>query len=161
MIKQADAVRELERHWTDFRSAIEAVPDEEIEAPGVVDEWSVKDIVGHVAFWTERGATTLAASNAGNFEGLVWGEGEGWVDDWNARESQARKDKPFAEVRGELLEAHEVARRAIDAATDQTLNAPFRDATVADYYAGDTYGHYEEHAEHIKAWLREMETTEK
>lgn len=161
MLSKADATRELERHWAELRSVIESVPDEEIAQPGVVEEWSVKDIVGHIAFWAERGAATLRASNAGSLEGLIWGEGETWVDDWNKRESQARKDKPCTEIRGEWLKAHESAREALEAATDDTLNAPFRGNTVADFYVGDTYTHYKEHAEQIKAWLHEMETTEK
>ena len=160
-VSKAEATRELERHWAELRSVIESVPDEEIAQPGVVDEWSVKDIVGHIAFWADRGAATLRASNAGSFEGLVWGEGETWVDDWNERESQVRKDKPYTEIRGEWLKAHEAARQALEAATDDTLNAPFRGHTVADFYIADTYTHYEEHAEQIKTWLHEMETTEK
>ena len=158
---KADAERALEREWAELRAAIESVPEEELVASGVVDEWSVKDIMGHIAFWAERGAATLQASNEGSFEGLTWGEGDSWVDEWNKRESEARKDKPFAEIRGEWLKAHEAARQALDSATDDTLNAPFRQGTVADYYVGDTIGHYKEHAEQIKAWLREMETTEK
>jgi len=160
-VSKAEATRELERHWAELRSVIESVPDEEIAQPGVVDEWSVKDIVGHIAFWADRGAATLRASNAGSFEGLVWGEGETWVDDWNERESQVRKDKPYTEIRGEWLKAHEAARQALEGATDETLDAPFRGHTVADFYIGDTYTHYKEHAEQIKAWLHEMETTEK
>ena len=160
-VSKAEATRELERHWAELRSVIESVPDEEIAQPGVVEEWSVKDIVGHIAFWADRGAATLRASNAGSFEGLVWGEGETWVDDWNERESQVRKDKPYTEIRGEWLKAHEAARQALEGASDETLDAPFRGHTVADFYIGDTYTHYKEHAEQIKAWLHEMETTEK
>ncbi|HEY8766527.1 MAG TPA: DinB family protein [Dehalococcoidia bacterium] len=160
-VSKAEATRELERHWAELRSVIESVPDEEIAQPGVVEEWSVKDIVGHIAFWADRGAATLRASNAGSFEGLVWGEGETWVDDWNERESQVRKDKPYTEIRGEWLKAHEAARQALEGASDETLDAPFRGHTVADFYIGDTYTHYKEHAGQIKAWLHEMETTEK
>jgi hypothetical protein len=160
-VSKADATRELERSWAELRSVIESVPDDEIAQPGVVDEWSVKDIVGHIAFWADRGAATLRASNAGSLESLVWGEGDTWVDEWNAREFQARKDRPYAELRGEWLKAHEAARLALEAATDDTLNTPFRQGTVAAYYVGDTYEHYKEHAGQIKDWLHEMETTEK
>lgn len=161
MIKKEDAVRELEKEWTGLRSAVESVPENELEVPGVVEEWSVKDILGHVAFWADRGAKTLAASNAGDMSTLVFGEGDGWVDQWNARELAARKNKPYNDIRGEWVTAHESARQALSAATDDTLNAPFRQATVAEYYAGDTYEHYKEHLEHIKSWLREQATTEK
>lgn len=161
MPSKDDATRELERHWAELRFVIESVPDEEIVQPGVIEEWSVKDIVGHIAFWADRGAATLRASNSGSLEGLIWGEGETWVDDWNVRESQARRDRPYTEIRGEWLKSHEAARQALEAATDETLNTPFRGHTVADFYIGDTYTHYKEHAEQINAWLHEMETTEK
>jgi hypothetical protein len=160
-VSKADATRELERSWAELRSVIESVPDDEIAQPGVVDEWSVKDIVGHIAFWAERGAATLAASNAGNFDTLVFGKGDNWVDEWNAREFKARKDLPYSEIRGEWLKAHEAARLALEAATDETLNATFKQGTVAAYYVGDTYEHYKEHADQIRDWLHEMETTEK
>lgn len=161
MIPKADALRELEKHWTDLRSAVESVPEEELASPGVVDDWSVKDIVGHIAFWADRGAATLNASNTGNFESLTWGEGDNWVDQWNEREAKARKNTPYKEIRGEWLTAHEAARKALEAATDESLNAKYRQGTVLDYYAGDTYTHYKEHLDQIKDWLREMETTEK
>jgi hypothetical protein len=160
-VSKADATRELEKSWAGLRSVVESVPEEEMAQPGVVEEWSVKDIVGHIAFWAARGAATLTASNAGNFDTLVFGTGDNWVDEWNAREFQARKDLPYSNIRGEWIKAHEAARQALESATDKTLNAPFKQGTVVAYYAGDTYEHYTEHAIQIRDWLHEMETTEK
>ena len=160
-MKQADAVRQLEKEWTALRSVVESVPQEEVSAPGVVDDWSVKDILGHIAFWADRGAITLNASNTGNFDNVKFGEGDNWVDEWNAREAKARKNKPYKEIRGEWLTAHEHARKALEDATDETLNAKYRKGTILAFYVGDTYEHYKEHHDQIKAWLREMETTEK
>ncbi len=83
------------------------------------------------------------------------------MDEWNTREFAARKDKPYAELRGEWIAAHEAARAALEAATDDTLNAAYGQGTIAAYYTGDTTEHYQEHAEQIRDWLHEMETTEK
>ena len=159
--KRETVVRKLEQSWTQLRSVIESVPDEEVTAPGVVEDWSIKDVMGHIAYWDERAASTLRAAIAGDFSKLTKGEGPNWVDEWNKRECLARKDKTYKEVRGEWLTAHESARKALEDAPETALDMKFGQGKVLSYFEGDTYTHYDEHAAQIKAWLREMETTEK
>lgn len=153
--------RELERAWTALRSLIESIPEDELTAAGVVGDWSIKDVMGHVAFWDERAALTLRAATAGKPHDIPKGEGPNWVDEWNEREYRARKDKSFKDIRGEWITAHENARSALAEVPEGLLDTQAGPAKVIDYFAGDTYTHYDEHLEQIKAWLREMETTEK
>ena len=161
MTSKDDTIRELERSWTALRSVIESVPDAELTAAGVVDEWSIKDVMGHIAFWDARAALTLRAATAGKPQDIPKGEGDNWVDEWNEREYLARKDKSFKDIRGEWITSHENARNALDETPESVLHVQFGPGKVIDYFAGDTYTHYDEHADQIKSWLREMETTEK
>lgn len=158
---KAEVERELEAAWTQIRSAVEAVPEDEIEAQGVVEDWSTKDLMGHMAFWTRRGADTLRAVNSGTADQLPKPEGDSWLDEWNKREYLARKDRPWQDVRSEWVSAHESARQALAETQEEALFGPFRTGKLINWFEGDTYGHYLEHLEHITAWLREMETGEK
>ena len=158
---KADVERELERSWTAIRSAVESVPEDEIEAAGVVENWSTKDLMGHMAFWSSRAAITLRAMNAGRPEDIPASSGDNWLDEWNDREYRARKDRPWKDLRGEWVSSHEEARMALDETPEATLFGPYKTGKLINWFAGDTYEHYDEHLEHINAWLREMETTEK
>lgn len=160
-MKKADAIKKIEKSWTNLRSVIESVPESELAAAGVVEDWSIKDIMGHVAFWDERAALTLRAATAGKPQDIPKGEGPNWVDEWNQREYLARKDKSFKDIRGEWITSHENARNALAEATDESLATKFGQGKVISYFEGGTYTHYDEHAAQIKAWLLEMETTEK
>jgi hypothetical protein len=159
--KKDTVVARLEKSWTNLRSVVESVPESELTAAGVVEDWSIKDIMGHVAFWDERAAITLRAVTAGKPQDIPKGEGDNWVDEWNKREYLARKDKSFKDIRGEWITSHENARNALSETTDDSLATKYGQGKVIDYFEGDTYTHYDEHADQIKAWLREMETTEK
>jgi uncharacterized protein (TIGR03083 family) len=155
------AIQKLEKSWSQLRSVVESVPEEEVAAPGIVEEWSLKDLLGHMAFWSERAAVTVRAVDAGKPGDIPRGEGPNWVDEWNRREYLARKDKSFKDIRAEWITAHEHARKALEGTTDEALNQKFGQGKLIGYFEGDTWTHYDEHAEQIKTWLREMETTEK
>ncbi|MEO8457086.1 MAG: maleylpyruvate isomerase N-terminal domain-containing protein [Chloroflexota bacterium] len=161
MTKKDTTIAKLERSWTALRSIIESVPESELTAGGVVEDWSIKDIMGHVAFWDARAAATLRASAAGRPSDIPKGDGPNWVDDWNNREYLARKDKSYTDVRGEWITSHEEARNALAEIPEPALDTKFGKFKVISLFAGDTYTHYDEHAAQVKAWLREMETTEK
>ena len=152
--------RELDHAWGELLRAVEAVPDDACTQPGVVDEWSLKDLLGHIAFWSERAAETLRCATADRLNDVPMGSGDGWVDEWNKKAYDERKDHPFKEVRAEWIRNHENATSALDGAPAEKLDELLNESPILQYFAGDTYEHYREHTEHIKAWLQQLETTE-
>jgi len=132
----------------------------EMLAPGVVEQWSVKDLLGHMAFWSDRAANTLAQVNAGRADEIPGPEDESALNDWNARESAAREGKTLAQLREEWERAHQAARAALEGFPEEKLDQPIKDGTVVFSFGADTFAHYQEHASQIRSWLRETETTE-
>lgn len=160
MAVKAEVHRELERAWAELERIVESVPDGERETPGVVGDWTLKDVLGHIAFWSGRAAETLRCACAGRLDDIPVGEGDNWVDEWNEREYQARQDRSFMEVRTEFLRNYKEANSCLDEAPEEKINEKFRGNEVAAYFAGDTYLHFREHAEQIRDWLRSLETSE-
>lgn len=160
MAEKVDLERELESAWDELRSLVDEVPDSELEQPGVVDEWSMKDLLGHVGFWSQHAANSLSAVNAGRLDEIVFGEGENWFDDWNAREYAVRQDRSFPDIRVEWLQGHENARTALVAASEENLAKTHGKYDPQRSFPADTFLHYQEHAEHIRSWMRDLETTE-
>ncbi len=160
MADKAEMHRELELAWADLTAAVESVSEEDREKPGVVESWTLKDLLGHIAFWSGRAAETLRCVCADRVEDIAVGEGDNWWDEWNEREYNIRKDRSFMEARTEFLRNYKEANACLDAAPEDKINTKLRGKEVAAYFVGDTYGHYREHAEHIRAWLRNLETSE-
>jgi hypothetical protein len=157
---KSELERELERAWVELRSVVEGVPEDELEKPGVVGVWSIKDLLGHIAFWSQHAADSLTAVNTGRLEDIVFGEGETWFDDWNAREYIVRRDRSFPENRIEWLQGHDNARAALIATSEEDLAKTHGRYDPQRSFPADTFLHYREHTEHIRSWMRDLETTE-
>ncbi|MBI1886690.1 MAG: maleylpyruvate isomerase N-terminal domain-containing protein [Chloroflexi bacterium] len=159
-VDKAAILRQLDDAWATVRAAVESVPEEEVEQLGVVESWSVKDLLGHMAFWADKAASDLnvvAARRPGDV--LKPADGEE-VDAWNAREAERREGFSFEAVKQEWHKGHEAAREALKAVAPDVLEQNVKGWTMLKRFAEDTYMHYREHAEHILNWQRELETTE-
>lgn len=159
-LSKADAERDLNAAWEEVRSVVESLSDDEALEAGVVDSWSVKDLLGHMAFWAEKAATDLNLAAAGRFAEIEVPGGESQVADWNAREATTRQGKSLDAVRREWADSFQAAKAALAATSEETLDVDVKGWTMFVRFAEDTYRHYREHAEQIQAWQREMETTE-
>jgi hypothetical protein len=151
---------ELESAWLELVSSVESVPEDEMETPGVVDEWSVKDLLGHITFWTEKAATDLDLLAQGRPGDIETPGNEENVNAWNKRESDARKGMDLGEIKRRWLESFTLAKAALDRVTSESLDTEVKGWPQRQRFAGDTYEHYQEHAEQIRAWQRALETTE-
>jgi uncharacterized protein (TIGR03083 family) len=160
MTAKADVLRSLDHSWNELHAVIESMSEAEMLEPGVVEDWSVKDLLGHIAFWANRAANTLTEVQAGRGDQVPGTESQAETDEWNAREAAARKGKSLTELREEFERAHQAARSALEAFPQEKLDEPFKERTVVFSVGADTFAHYQEHASQIKAWLRQMETTE-
>jgi uncharacterized protein (TIGR03083 family) len=160
MTAKADVLRSLDHSWNELRDIVDSLSEKELLEPGVVEEWSVKDLLGHIAFWANRAANTLTEVAAGRGDRVPGTDSQAETDEWNAREAAARKDKTLHDLRQEFLQAHEAARAALEKFPEEKLDEPFKERTVIFSFGADTFAHYQEHASQIKAWLRQTETTE-
>jgi uncharacterized protein (TIGR03083 family) len=127
----------IDQAWSRFREALECVPPGRMAEPGVCEQWSVKDLIGHVAFW----------------DGQVIDDIDGYVDrrpalknpwsEWNAAEAAKRAAVSLDDLLAEL------------AATHGRMLARLSSVTEIDpeMIAVDTWDHYAEHAGEIERWL--------
>jgi hypothetical protein len=149
---KAEVTRELEEAWQALRPAVESFSADELERPGVVERWSMKDLLGHIAFWAQEATKNLRLIAFGHADDIRRPGGERTAAEWNEREYRLRKDRPLAAVRGEWLGSHEDAKRALESFPANMLGNEVRGRPVAELFAEDTYGHYREHLAHIHAW---------
>jgi uncharacterized protein (TIGR03083 family) len=147
----------MDQEWAALDMALSGLSDEQMLKTGVVSEWSVKDLLGHMAFWTQQAAKNTELVNAGRQDEIARPDSPEATDRWNARERFARADRPLAEVRRELEESRRRALAALADLPDEKLNLELDGGIFLELYAVDTYDHYREHIAQVLSWRKRLE----
>lgn len=150
----------MDEEWPKFSAILDTVPESAYDIPGVVDEWCLKELLGHVNFWAAKAAHDVTVAGAGKPEEIEVPGGQANVDMWNAREAARGKAMQPGELRALVLKSHGEARSALEAAPESALAIEVHGWSVGVRFAEDTYRHYREHGQQISNWMRETETSE-
>ncbi|HUG15392.1 MAG TPA: DinB family protein [Thermomicrobiales bacterium] len=132
------AIERVEASWRAFNEAVDGVPAERMTEPGASGAWSVKDVLAHVAVWDDIQVDKIELKK--NRAPLPEWDGFQAIND---REHAARSGWSLEQARAEMLAAHERVVSALRTVVD------IDPEEVKD----DTWGHYDEHAAAIRAWL--------
>lgn len=143
---------ELDAARDDFLDALGDVDADLVTVPGVMDDWSVRDLVVHVAAWAEHASEALELATSGRGGEFAYSTGD--TDAMNVRileaaratspsAALAREEAAFADLRSRVAE--------LDPAL-LTLGLGNGD-TVAEVIAYDGAEHYAEHTAHLRAWF--------
>jgi hypothetical protein len=154
MSRIQDLLAELASEHDAFEAALEAVDLELVTAPGVVEDWSVRDLIVHVAFWAEHATDALRLAAEGRGDEFAYDTAE--TDAMNARLlTESRKVTPVAAVEREER-AYQDLVGAVSALDPSLLDARLGNGdTVAKVIGYDGPEHYREHTAHLRAWFGE------
>ena len=142
---------ELHASRASFSTALESVDPALLDAPGLVGDWSARELVAHLAHWNEWASTCLEAAAGEGLDGLVSGEWD--VDAQNAEVAARAAGRSFTSIRDEERVAFErfAARLgSLDAALLER-EAPWG-GTVETIVRENGADHYAEHTQHLRAW---------
>jgi hypothetical protein len=141
-------LRTLDRAWASLQESYAGLSDAQLERPGVVGDWSIKDVLAHVTTWEQEALKYLPLIAAGG-RPPKYSTTEGGIDAFNERMHQQKRSLGLAEVRAEAVRTHEQLVALIRAAPVEQLSGETRWRRRLRI---DTYAHYAEHAEAIRAW---------
>lgn len=152
MTRVDDLLSELHEERDRFAAAVASVDLELVTVPGVLDGWSVRDLVVHVAFWSEHGAEAVALAASGRGAEFLYHGGE--TDAINARLlDEARSIAPAAAAEQEERAFASLAS-ALAGLDPALLDLRLGNGdTVEEVVRYDGPDHYREHAEHLRAWF--------
>jgi hypothetical protein len=144
----AESWDDLREHFAivsaDFLALASRVNAARAEESGVCGDWSVKEIVAHMAAWDWEGERHFRELHTGGGESQSYD-----VDAFNAAAVDERRGQTWEETLDEL-------RRA-----NMTFAASLATVSSADRAANPHYtswlravtGHYEEHTAQVRTWL--------
>jgi Mycothiol maleylpyruvate isomerase N-terminal domain len=139
----------LDAAWTELGDSYAGVSDSLLVAPGVVDDWSVKDVVAHVTTWEEEALKHLPTIIAGGTPPRY--AEQGGIDAFNAHSTEQGRRRSLAEVLRRRDQTHAKLIEFIRDQPDGTFGGQTR---ARRRLRLDTYGHYPEHTAAIRAWLQ-------
>ncbi|MGZ3600824.1 MAG: DinB family protein [Ktedonobacterales bacterium] len=107
-------------------------------------EWTVKDTLAHLAWWEHYTVRRLNGAPR-----LIQDDDDGGttLDDTNNHVYEENRQKPLAAVLSEFRDAFQQIRAEVEALPDERL----ADEDTQGLIAGNTYDHYDEHLQTIRA----------
>jgi hypothetical protein len=139
--------RRLDNAWSAFKDSYTGLPDARLLEPGVVGDWSVKDILAHVNTWEDEALKYLPVILQGGKPPRY--VAYGGIDAFNAQMTEQKRDFSLPQVRRLLDETHSRLVELIRTAPEDQLVG---DTRFRRRLRLDTYGHYPQHAEAIREW---------
>jgi uncharacterized protein (TIGR03083 family) len=145
----------IQKGRAEFEAMLAGLSPAQMTTPGVMGEWSVKDILGHLAMWESRLVTTLYAIERGATPKMFHTQAE--VDKANAESYAEQRDRPLDRVLSDFHAVHAQLLKRLETVTDRDLTDPQRfkwmeGELLEKLVASDTFDHYAEHRPMIEAW---------
>ncbi len=141
----------LDQAWLAFQASYAGLTDAQMVAPGVTDDWSVKDLIAHVTWWEEEAIKHLPEIAEG-ITPARYATQYGGIDAFNAQMTTLKHDLPLAAVLRQMEDTH---RRLV--AYLQTIPEDHfaRETRFRRRLRLDTYSHYPIHTQAIWAWRQQ------
>jgi uncharacterized protein (TIGR03083 family) len=132
----------------EFEEALTELTPEQMTAPGAMGEWSVKDILGHIAMWESRLVTTLYTIERGATPKMFHTQAE--VDKANAESYAEQRGRPLERVLADFHAVHAQLLKRLETVKERDLTDPKRfewmeGEPLERLVIGDTFEHYAEH----------------
>jgi uncharacterized damage-inducible protein DinB len=130
----------IDEAWRQLFAALDDIPEDRMSDPGVIGEWSLKDLFGHLAFWDEHAVAEIERALAG-----LPREDNAWQE-MNEADYAARQDHTLPEQRAAMHQAHAALVERLESV------AGIEATPIDEAIRVDTYEHYLDHIPDIRTW---------
>lgn len=144
-------LRELVQARHEFLAALADVDPKLATTPGLVGEWSARELVAHMGYWCGHAAEALHL--AGQGRAAEFGEDNFDVDERNRTVARIAAETDFGTVRQREEGSYAALVDALERAEPASLGERVSyGSTVEEVVREDGPAHYREHTEHLRAW---------
>lgn len=149
-------VSELTAARDEFLAALADMDPALLTTPGLAGDWSARELLAHLGYWTGHAAEALHHAAQGRTE--EFGHDDMDVDDRNAVVARVARETDLAAVRQREQAAYDALLAALDEADPAWLEerVAYGDS-VEEVLRDDGADHYREHTADIRAWFTASE----
>lgn len=156
-MRRDQIVRELHESRKEFLQAIEGLEQAELHEPGVVGEWSIKDLLAHHSRWEGELVTMLWQAREGRRPDRAEISGQEQIDEINRAWYLESKDRSLEMIESDFRALRPQTIRRVEEFSDEELNDPdlhewLRGEPLWRWIEVDTFEHEREHAQQIRSW---------
>jgi hypothetical protein len=136
----------------EFLAAVADIDPALRTTPGLVGDWSARDLLAHVGYWAGHAAESLHRAEQGELS--EFGRDELSVDDRNDVVTRVARETDYATVASREEGAYEAFVARLTAVDPESLDDRDADGdTLEEIIAFDGADHYREHTLDIRAWF--------
>ena len=147
-------IERVHREWTAFERSLDSLTDAALLEPGVVGDWSLRDLMVHITSWEEEALKAipiiLEDRRLPRYRQVYGG-----IDAFNAKEQEAKADLSLEQVRADMEACHQRLVSHLTELPDESLKSGGR---LARRLKQDTYDHYREHTLHVVEWRQQRDS---
>ena len=158
------ALREQFNRWEEL---LASMSDEQITAPHLPSNWSIKDVIAHLRAWQQRSIARLEAALFNREpEFPKWlpeldPDSEGNTDQTNAWIYETYRELPWSKAHQNWREGFLRFLEVAEAISEKDLldagRYPWLEGHPLAFILLASYDHHQEHLEKLIAWLRQHE----
>ncbi len=156
-MNRSELVSAMDTSRAELLDAIVGLSDEQMLEPGVVGDWSVRDVLQHISLWEAELVKLLVhvqqrrRPTGDRFAGKID------IDTLNARWHAETKDRPLDSVQADFAAVRQQTQRRLNDVGEADLaNAKLvpwlKGRPLWQWVFEDTAEHDQEHAAQIRAW---------
>ena len=139
-----------------LENALKGLPDAAMVKAPAAGEWSVKDILAHIAFWEQFFLQRYRAGLRGEKQVMPEWSKSGVLDDINKEVYERNLKRTLSDVKKEFHTSYKLIFDAVEQIPEEDMFASSKydwtgKNTLADYIVGNTSEHYAEHLATIEA----------
>ena len=151
----ADVVALISETSSELERLLAQLSVEQMNRPGAVGVWSVKDVLAHLAYWQHYMAAILAAAAQGATPNL---DGDDETERNNASAMAQYYQRSLAAPIADWQAAREDLLEQLEQVSDADLNDPERftwsnGRTLFERIADNSFDHEQEHIAQIREWM--------
>ena len=136
----------------EFLAAVADIDPALRDTPGLVGDWSARDLLAHVGYWAGHGAESLHRAEQGELH--EFGRDDLSVDERNEVVTRVARETDYATVASREQGAYEAFVARLTAVDPECLSDRDADGdTLEEIISFDGAEHYREHTLDVRAWF--------
>ena len=156
-VDRAELLRRLDREYRRFHSAIAHLTPAQLQTPGVVGAWSIKDVIAHFIAHEQFALHELQHA----LRGQRYRPEEPEAATINDRAVAERRSQSLDDVLQAWDESHRQVVAAVCSLTDAAFDSTgpvvqLLEDSIDGALGNNTYDHYAEHLPAIEAWMQQL-----
>ncbi len=153
---RTEMVQALERDRTRLTAALQKIPEQTLTTRPVVETWTAKDLLGHMAMWHEAAIQFITDYRETGLPKSMGMDDDAAINAHNLRESERRRDWPLARIQAELDASYENLVAGVERLSEQDLHTPLGgvwngETTLEQLIAENSYTHDPSHIAQIES----------